>query len=824
MMMGYPRILFVALALALVACSGDKSEVTDLVAELSLMDADGGLDVTLSELPDVPPELDVQVDVALDVPLDVPGEVGDLQPELVDAVELVEVVAPDCVEAADCEDGDYCTVDKCVAGECLHQDKNCNDSNKCTEDWCDAETGQCQHEASQCDDGNPCTWDSCLPGTGCEHEAIPDCCPGTLKKEEAFEGNFSWTVVSEFAPENASATWQLSDARAHAGESSLYFGSLESQNYDFGGRLRVFAETLPVVLSADVASEVRFWLWMNVEPSISYDTFTVFVVSESGMVPVYGKETMLQMKKWKPVSVDLKAFRGQTIKVRFVFDSIDGHDNTYEGVYIDDYQIWQMCPDQGCITKVECNDGQVCTTDTCDNGVCKYTFTEDCCMNLGDCLDSDPCTIDACKDNVCEPLVLSPPYCCYQEEDCDDDNVCTTDICDGGICLHPPSQAPGCCESNLDCDDGNPCTDNICNPDDSSCYFPFNTVPCNDSNKCTKNDHCIEGSCGGDPVVCSDGNNCTYDKCDPQNGCYHPNIPQGAECDDLNNCTVSDVCLLGECAGDWLDGCCLKDVDCDDSDGCTIDKCNDNECQNINTCCFSDEECNDFDDICSIDACVEGACVYTPTGVEGCCHEVLFRDDFSTDKGWSFDGEWERGTATPSSGQSYGSGDPSSDHSGSSDNFHIGVVIGGNAAKVIHGYYWATSPVVDTLNASNLRLHFWRMLNSDYSPYMVNAVDVYNGSGWKRIFESGSAPGIQDSTWVFQNFDVTAHKNSTFQVRFGFTIGSSGVFTVSSWNVDDVVLVDMPANGPGLCCAYDSDCAGVYPGTVPCQGGMCAFE
>ncbi len=554
----WPHLLVLAALVALGACGTDGKSTPD-VTDAAVLDHLPELEAGPVDASPVD-QLDTRVEETL-------PELPDLAPE-VEAVETVEETTPDvppeikppCETGDDCEAGDYCTVDKCVGGECLHQEKNCNDGNKCTEDWCDPESGLCQHEPSDCEDGNPCTWDSCMPGTGCEHEEIPDCCPGTLKTEEGFEEGLSWTVVTEFQPEGNGATWQTSEGKAHGGDFSLYMGSMETLNYDFGGRVRVFAETLPLELSADVASELRFWTWMNLEASANYDTFTLFVVDEDGMTPVFGKEKGWLMKKWKAIQIDLKAYRGKTVKFRFVFDSIDGKDNDYEGIYIDDFQVWEMCPDQGCITKVECNDGLVCTEDKCVGGTCQYTFVESCCMNLGDCLDTDPCTIDACKENLCEPLVLSPPYCCYAPEDCEDDNVCTQDICDeSGICLHPPSMAPGCCEVNADCDDGNPCTDDICNPDDSSCYFPFNSVGCDDGNKCTKNDHCIEGSCGGDPVVCSDGNNCTYDQCNPDTGCYYPNIPQGEACDDLNACTQNDVCLLGECGGEWVEGCCLKD-------------------------------------------------------------------------------------------------------------------------------------------------------------------------------------------------------------------------------------------------------------------------
>lgn len=150
--------------------------------------------------------------------------------------------------------------------------------------------------------------------------------------------------------------------------------------------------------------------------------------------------------------------------------------------------------------------------------------------------------------------------------------------------------------------------------------------------------------------------------------------------------------------------------------------------------------------------------------------------------------EWQIGPAKASSGHVYGNGDPSTDHTPTSDNGVAGVVIGGNIINHNpHDYDYLTSPVINTANAANpVKLEFWRWLNSDYTPYMNNVVEVYNGSSWVSIWSSGGPPGVLDSSWTLQSFDVSAYKNANFRVRFGFNIGSYGVFTVSSWNIDDV--------------------------------------
>jgi outer membrane protein assembly factor BamB len=72
-----------------------------------------------------------------------------------------------------CDDGDACTVDSFVSGQCQHVAVNCADQNLCTVDACSPLTGQCTHAPANCDDGQVCTADTCDPATGaCQHVTI----------------------------------------------------------------------------------------------------------------------------------------------------------------------------------------------------------------------------------------------------------------------------------------------------------------------------------------------------------------------------------------------------------------------------------------------------------------------------------------------------------------------------------------------------------------------------------------------------------------------------------------------------------------------------
>ncbi|MCA2506080.1 S8 family serine peptidase [Microcystis sp. M62BS1] len=168
---------------------------------------------------------------------------------------------------------------------------------------------------------------------------------------------------------------------------------------------------------------------------------------------------------------------------------------------------------------------------------------------------------------------------------------------------------------------------------------------------------------------------------------------------------------------------------------------------------------------------------------------TYFSDDFANNsQGWTLGTEWQIGAATTSTGQNYGNPDPGTDNTPTADNGVAGVVIGGNASTALHGFYYLTSPVINTSTANQLFFEFARWLNSDYTPYMQNTVEIFNGSSWVNLWSSGASPEVQDNAWTPQQFDISAYKSASTQIRFGFNVGSSDVYTVSSWNLDDVKI------------------------------------
>jgi hypothetical protein len=146
--------------------------------------------------------------------------------------------------------------------------------------------------------------------------------------------------------------------------------------------------------------------------------------------------------------------------------------------------------------------------------------------------------------------------------------------------------------------------------------------------------------------------------------------------------------------------------------------------------------------------------------------------------GWNIDDvsvsgvvSWSIGAATASTGQTAGGPDPGVDHAGVAGGGIAGVVRGGNARGAVQvngsstwfettGRQYLTSPVVDTSSATGtVALSFWRWLNTDGAPYMDDFLDVFDGTSWVNLWESGKSavpwqPGqSQDAAWTPMSFD-----------------------------------------------------------------------
>jgi hypothetical protein len=180
------------------------------------------------------------------------------------------------------------------------------------------------------------------------------------------------------------------------------------------------------------------------------------------------------------------------------------------------------------------------------------------------------------------------------------------------------------------------------------------------------------------------------------------------------------------------------------------------------------------------------------SGTDACGTVYLFENFDGPTPGWTLDATWTVATtcANPPAPQK-GYPDPTVDHTTGAAGGVVGAyVCGNNPTGQTSPFVYATSPAVDVSAAPSVILTFYRWLNTDETAWMTSTVDVFDGSAWVNVYTnpSGSAGRVTDSAWTKVTYDVTAHKNAALQVRFGYEVVDSGVYAMSCWNVDDVML------------------------------------
>ena len=89
---------------------------------------------------------------------------------------------------------------------------------------------------------------------------------------------------------------------------------------------------------------------------------------------------------------------------------------------------------------------------------------------------------------------------CVLDTDCDDGDRCTDDVCDNGTtqCIHLPLPCPEYCLPEDKCDDGNPCTTDECGEDEICAHIveeDCDAVPCDDLKECEDGDPCTQDAC-----------------------------------------------------------------------------------------------------------------------------------------------------------------------------------------------------------------------------------------------------------------------------------------------------------------------------------------
>ncbi len=220
---------------------------------------------------------------------------------------------------------------------------------------------------------NACHTASCSDTFTCVQtkKDTPECCTPAYQTDKAltFEGPApsTWTFdtcTPGGGLADAASVWKFAtSAQAAAmgtkqGQQILYFGN----GTDYGGSANKascgIATSAPITLDPGVPWNMRFWLYLDVEKDPSCtpgvapfaDKFEITVVDdETGLAgsPIFTKSKLAcnEYSSWRQISLDLSAYAGKTIRLRYSFSSWDDIENSGKGIGVDHVEFERGCPE-----------------------------------------------------------------------------------------------------------------------------------------------------------------------------------------------------------------------------------------------------------------------------------------------------------------------------------------------------------------------------------------------------------------------------------------------------------------------------------------------
>jgi len=423
-------------------------------------------------------------------------------------------VTPACTVDKDCDDFNACTDDKCTDGVCEHTNNTatCDDGNGCTaDDKC--ASGKCAgtNTTDACDDLSSCTsGDKCADGA-CVGTNDAVMCPACATADNLIQ-NCDFSMGTDH--------YQQSFDDGSAGTQQVVNGRLVVDITAGGANLWSIQ---PRQEGLSIKQGMKYKLHFLAGASVDRKMFIAITQNHAGY-EVYSDNgyTIDLTQQMKPFDFTFTVTKADdaNMKLEIRLGTVDWN-AAANSVYFDDFSLVPL----KCADATACDDGNACTTDTCDaDGICHNA------NNTGDCapgdVDTDPCTDDVCDAGKCtHPAGADAVPCAADADDC------TVDACLDGKCEHTFSKdlCPAC-TLDVHCDDKEACTDDKCNG--GVCENTPITAACDDNNACTTGDACDAGKCV-------------------------PGTPNTDACDDSKICTIQTMCADSACGGglNFCDDC-----------------------------------------------------------------------------------------------------------------------------------------------------------------------------------------------------------------------------------------------------------------------------
>lgn len=290
-----------------------------------------------------------------------------------------------CVIDGQCDDGDPCTAERCVDLACTFEEVVCLPGEPCADAPCDPGT-LCTLEALDCDDGDPCTVDACAapPGVTVNQPAF---CSFEAQNADAYSvmaldlASPAPNIV--FSTPNGGLGWL-------ATPDGLRLADAAGPVSDYGGAPVLAILRYPsIALPAEATLRLTFSLDLD-DADAFVDHLAVFrngqrlwAVSE----PLGSPDA--------PLTVDIPLGAPGIATITLVFDA-DAPPLAGVGPWVRALEILGVSNagcGAACVLAGGCDDGDPCTTDRCDSGVCAHAAIP--------CDDGLACTTESCVAARC---------------------------------------------------------------------------------------------------------------------------------------------------------------------------------------------------------------------------------------------------------------------------------------------------------------------------------------------------------------------------------------------------------------------------------------
>ena len=490
-----------------------------------------------------------------------------------------------CTNDNDCQTGRFCDEPACSALK--KNGSQCGEGTECQSGYCNSgfccDTGQCCQTPSDCDDDDVCTDDTCTNNICGHTDNTQTCVPGSC------------------------------NGLLHTFPSQCQAGECEAPNPSFDDCSQPNACKTSICTDLGCATAN--------EPSGTQCAAPTCVGAKLTQARTCNGGGSCSSPQAAPCAGNLKCVSATTCRESCAQDV-----HCVAGYY---------CSGAGqCLAKkasgATCGGSSECLSDHCNQNIC--CAAGKCCTNHAHCEEGNPCTTDSCQsfqcaqfnnNGLCEAGTCenmdhtAAKYCSSgscslggQQSACGGSNPCLVYACTGAGCVSPPAtQGTSCATATCAagvltqakaCDGGGNCSEG-------------GTIgPCAGNYACLTSEEC-RGSCDLD-THCAPGFYCVSGNC-------------------LALKDNGETCVAGlECASAWCSNgfccsnggtCCAQNLDCDDTNVCTTDLCNNNACaQQNNTATCGTGSCSGLVHTsaatCEVGACTGGGATLSCDGSDPC--------------------------------------------------------------------------------------------------------------------------------------------------------------------------------------------------------------